>query len=256
MSPILQTFEVLTVTGILPVTPPAPDRNTNLHGIINRMFKENSSERLQVEDGLLKWNRIEPISQRFANDYQNLHPRVHAEVQVLEYFHRNCMSFAGQDAFIACSKDACFCCEMYFQYHPARVVVPQSHQNIWTNWSPPYVSDFSKSNSAAKEQLDILNKMVDRLRELAISQILGKSSAVNKHPDSRTGITEIPHPNSSAMVCNLQQENLATSLGERSISQKLSELSFYPHNVATGFDEVRDEEDESDVENGGVPLDL
>lgn len=246
-SHILETFEVQAVTGIIPVSPPPLDRDTDLHGILNRMFNKNNSERLEAESGLFRWSRIEPISQNFVVDYQNLHPLIHAEVQVLEYFHRNSMNFAGEDAFIACSKAACFCCEMYFQYHPARVVLLESHQNIWTNWSPPCVSNFSKSNPAAKEQLDVLNKMVDRLRELTINQILGKSSALNNHPDSRTGITEIQLPGSSTMACNLQKENPAISFTEISFGQKLPKLSFSPHNVST-------DEEESDYENGGVPV--
>lgn len=66
------------------------------------------------------------------------------------------MAFAGNNRYVACGMPACLCCEMYFRHHPARMVVPESHRNIWTNWEPPFVENHSKTIPAGRQQLNIL----------------------------------------------------------------------------------------------------
>lgn len=196
---LLETYNVCAIEPISCVPPPTPDSHTTLPGILNRMLKKNDPERPEIERILLNMNSQSGIFERFMTQYQRCKPMVHVEVQVLEHFYKMELSFVGNDRYIACSKPACLCCEMYFRYHPARMVVPESHRKVWIKWGPPLVEKSTDDNDTeSKRQLRILNKITEEVRNIAISQILGQSSTVPWHPDSRTGITENWLPSSSS----------------------------------------------------------
>jgi len=114
----------------------------------------------------------------------NFKPRLHAEVQILDFFHNNDLKSEESDIFVACSKPACYCCSLYFHYHPLRPVMPASHRTIHRNWRPP---DFVPGIST---QRDIINKMIKNLRTEALHQIDQRRPNTQWHPDSTTGITE------------------------------------------------------------------
>lgn len=139
--------------------------------------------------------------------YEQAQPQVHAEIQCLEHFYRGRLRFADGDRFIACSKRACLCCELYFKHHPARMLGPASHRKVWTRWSPPLVENFGKNDVATWQQKQILNKITQELRDLVITQVLERSQSICWHPDSRTGITEtlwpvLPQSKSKALTEN------------------------------------------------------
>jgi hypothetical protein len=170
---------------------PLRDAHTNLEGILNRMFKsDNEKEKKMVEAGLIYLDRVSGIFDRFVRFYEQSGSEVHAEIEVLEHFHRSQLVFAGNDRFIACSKPACVCCELYFKYHPARMVMPSSHKKVWTKWSPPKMNYYAATGDMAKQQRKILSKITDDLREQVIDQVLQRSVHSLWHPDSRTCITE------------------------------------------------------------------
>ncbi|EEP79561.1 predicted protein [Uncinocarpus reesii 1704] len=198
LGPLLETYNVRPIEPIPCVPPPRPDSHTTLSGILNRMLKENDPERPEIKRILLSINSQSDIFENFMTQYQRCKPTVHAEVQVLEHFYKMELSFVGNDRYIACSKPACLCCELYFRYHPARMVVPESHRKVWIKWGPPLVKRSTEGDDTEfKRQLDILNKITEEVRSIAISQILGQSSMVPWHPDSRTAITENWPPSSS-----------------------------------------------------------
>ncbi|KAF2789679.1 hypothetical protein K505DRAFT_252814 [Melanomma pulvis-pyrius CBS 109.77] len=120
---------------------------------------------------------------------ESIIPRVHAEIQVLEQFYGSKLSFAGDDPFIACSKPACFCCLLYFRYHPGHFVEPTSHLKIYLNWRPPDIND-EYDIVGQERQRDIVNSMTRDVRKEALRQIAEKSEPQAWHPDSLTGITE------------------------------------------------------------------
>ena len=172
------------------VIPPA-DEMTRLESIIVRMLPAQSPDLGRYQQALAEMDTKYQISRRFLESYSddNLKPRVHAEIQVLEHFYADALSFAGDDPFIACSKPACFCCMLYFRSHPGHFVEPVSHNKIYLNWRPPDLNAANESISH-KHQRDILNAMVVHIREEALRQIDGKSAPRAWHPDSVTGITK------------------------------------------------------------------
>jgi hypothetical protein len=187
---LLQAYDVHAFSPPHPVHPPVCDSQTNLPGIVKRMFAQDDAERTIIEDGLIYINKTSGIFDSFMSQYQSPKLQVHAEVQLLEHFYKKRLSFVDDDRFIACSKPACLCCELYFKYHPARMVVPSSHCKVWTSWSPPYVPQFTKKDPESRLQRKLLSQVTEDLREQIIRQVLERSRSSRWHPDSRTGITE------------------------------------------------------------------
>lgn len=249
-----QVFAVFAVDHIASVPPPARDRHTNLDGILNRMLGKGHEERLEIERGLSKINAANQLFERFPGEYRGLNPRVHAEVQILEHFHRYQIKFTENDRFVACSKAACLCCEMYFKYHPARMIVPESHRNLWTNWGPPLVENFSKSHGAGRQQLHILNSLIHESRPLVISQALGQSSIGLRRPDSKTEITDLHYFSYTPAPLNVSEKSsivISQDAPAEKLNQKLKNQARGP---STSPELLTDINKESDSEDGGVSI--
>ncbi|KAK1143894.1 hypothetical protein N8T08_006009 [Aspergillus melleus] len=184
---ILESYQVCPIKQTESVSKPLPDSLTTMPGIVKRMLNKDDPERIEIERKLLYRNTQSGVFECFMKLYENCSPSVHAEIRVLEHFHRTNLSFVADDRYIACSKPACLCCQLYFKYHPARMVVPESHCKIWTNWGPPLVTRPIKNDLEFKRQRDILNQMIADLRRSVIGDILGNSPAHRWHPDSQTG---------------------------------------------------------------------
>lgn len=202
---LLQTYDVCGVGSLSGVRAPMRDSHKNLRGILNRMCKGGKEEKENIENGLFYLNKVVNVFEDFMSLYEQAQPQVHAEIQCLEHFYRGRLRFADGDRFIACSKPACLCCELYFKHHPARMVVPASHRKVWTRWSPPLVENFGKNDVATWQQKQILNKITQELRDLVITQVLERSQSICWHPDSRTGITEI---RSVASVTSVEEQRV------------------------------------------------
>jgi OTT_1508-like deaminase len=184
---LLQSFEAKAIPTPPRSSSPLPmDEMTTLSGIIVRMLPSNSPELARYQADLGQMDDLFQLSARLKKSYQNpnFSPRVHAEIQVLEHFHNNDLQFVDSDRFIACSKDACYCCSLYIRHHPGNFVPPSCHQNIYLNWKVP---DMHKDDSNTRR--DTINKMIQDIRKAALDQISQRSPAHRWHPDSYTGIT-------------------------------------------------------------------
>jgi tRNA(Arg) A34 adenosine deaminase TadA len=144
LSYLLEDYEVQAIRHMPSVPPPKVDSHTSLYGIINRMLKKEAEERPELEKGLLYLDQTHGIIRKFMVQYKNCEPQIHAEVLALKHFYRSRKSFPANDCYIGCSKAACVCCEMYFKYHPAQMVVPKSHRKVWQNWGPPFVENYAQ----------------------------------------------------------------------------------------------------------------
>lgn len=127
---------------------------------------------------------------RFMSFYKdrNFLPRVHCEINLLEYFYTKRLPFVDSDRYIGCSKPACYCCLLYIRNYPGCFVEPTSHQKIYLNWRPPDL-DLEDKEKARTHQRDMLNSIIPILRKEALHQISERGSPVKWHPDSTTGIT-------------------------------------------------------------------
>jgi hypothetical protein len=218
------------------------------------MFTNKDSERKMLEDGLLHLDKVAGIFKKFLRPYDGCLLDVHAEVQVLEYFYEMQKSFAGDDRFIACSKPACLCCEMYLEYHPARVMVYSSHRKIWTKWSPPRVQQFDDKNLAARQQKDILNKMTQDLREQVTTHVLQRLPSNRWHPDSITNITDIREFGISSDSLEVSGAETPETLPSTYSQIHQSRSNSPPGTDISDSSDAETDFDESDFENGGVSL--
>ncbi|KAJ5471807.1 hypothetical protein N7539_008750 [Penicillium diatomitis] len=255
LSHLLESHTVYAIDALSAAPPPTRDSHVNLRGILNRMFKKSDQERSKVKNGLLYLDKVGGVFEKFLLPYERCSPEVHAEVQVLDHFHKMRKSFAGDDCFVACSKPACFCCEMYFKYHPARATLSYSHHKIWTNWSPPNLNTFDGDNPTYTQQRDILNLMTNELREQVITQVLQRLPSNRWHPDSMTNITSIRCPDVTSL--GLEVPN-AGNTKTPAIIDLTSCPKSYNRPPETAFPLPLNEDasfnDTSDAENGGVSL--
>ncbi|KAF1847301.1 uncharacterized protein K460DRAFT_425966 [Cucurbitaria berberidis CBS 394.84] len=188
---VLHDFEVRSVPTTLKSAIPPADGMTTLENMIVRMLPAKSIELHKYQRALTEMDFKYQLSRRFKENYEspNLKPRVHAEIKILEHFYARNLLFADNDPFVACSKPACYCCQLYFRHHPAQYVEPNSHQKIYLNWRPP-TPDTKNDRIDENHQRDILNLMVRDIRKEALRQIHEKAAPTAWHPDSLTGITE------------------------------------------------------------------
>ncbi|RAL16904.1 nucleic acid/nucleotide deaminase domain-containing protein [Aspergillus homomorphus CBS 101889] len=175
LSHILDSHQVMAITCVPSVPRPAPDNLTTLDGILNRMLKKDDPERLQIKNSLLSMN-----SQSQSRTFQDF----------MEQYDKMNLSFVGNDRYIACSKPACLCCELYFRYHPARMVIPESHRKVWVNWGPQLVKNPTKGDPEYDLQVKVLNEMTSEIRRAVIADVLGQSISSPWHPDSQTAISD------------------------------------------------------------------
>ena len=173
-----------------PSLPPPVDQLMTLNGIINRMIANDPKETLRYQEALEIMDTKFDILNRFRAKFQEetFRPRVHAELILLEYFHKNRLEFVDNDRFIACSKPACYCCYHYISVHPGGFVRPASHGVRHLNWRAPDLIDETDTREK-KHQLDVLNRVIEQIRRDARRQIEQRRGPSPWHPDSTTGIT-------------------------------------------------------------------
>ena len=143
---IPDTFNTVHMKRLLGVPRSEPNSHTTVRGIINRMLKGDDPERSEIEEILICVDEHCPIFSKFMQQFAKSTLTVHAEIQVLEYNFSNKLAFVMNDGYIACSKAAGLCYRLYFQYHPARVVLPVAHEKVWPSWSHPLVTPFQKKD--------------------------------------------------------------------------------------------------------------
>ncbi|CAG8197848.1 unnamed protein product [Penicillium salamii] len=251
---VLDNYAVCPIYAPPAVPTPICDSHVNLRGILNRMFKKNSEDKDSLKEGLLHLHKVAGIFDTFIRQYNGSTLEVHAELQVLEYFWKLRKTFAGEDRFIACSKPACFCCELYFKYHPARVMVSSSHRKIWTKWSPPNVEQLDRKCPTAMQQRNIVNKMTETLREQVFSHVIQCVPSKRWHPDSITNITDTRGPSFGSYSLEISDETPGTLPSIVLGFQRNRRAIFTNTEVSGNIDTAPDFDGISDPENGGVSL--
>jgi OTT_1508-like deaminase len=173
-----------------PSSPPPTDHLTTLDGIIKRMLSKDSVDMGKYQKDLAFMDVKFNILDRFLAKYKdkNFKPRVHAELILLEFFHKNRLQFVEDDRFIGCSKPACYCCYHYISAHPGGFVRPPSHGIRYLNWRPPDLAN-PKDALEGAHQRDVLNQVIKQIRLDALRQIEQRRGPSEWRPDSTTGIT-------------------------------------------------------------------
>lgn len=188
---LLTAFEVKYIPTPRSDTIPVSDEEIRLDGVLRRMLQKDARDLPFYQQALKEMDEKMGLSSIFAKSYKNpnVQPRVHAEIQVLDHFHKHRIPFAGDDRYIACSKPACYCCELYFKHHPGSYELPPSHKKIYLKWKPPEIEPGCNSEDRKRKE-DVINSMNKDIREGALRQISQRRlDSRHAHLDSTTGIT-------------------------------------------------------------------
>ena len=184
-------LQVCSIDTPLPSRLPPVDMLTNFDSIAKRMFLDKSPDLYRFQQTLRRMSTTHKLFEHFVHNYRcgDQRPYVHAEIQVLDWFHTHRLTFVGDDPFIACSRPVCLSCLSYFKSHPGRFVEPYSDQKTCLSWRPP-VLDADTNNESWTAQRDTLISMTRIIRKEACHQIIKKSS-------SSTSCSDFPNRASS-----------------------------------------------------------
>ncbi|OAA34644.1 hypothetical protein BBO_09090 [Beauveria brongniartii RCEF 3172] len=195
MQDILARARVEVIAPLPCVPKPETDHHTTLPRILRRMFRSNDEEDLLGTQKILvelqQDSAIRPLT-RYMEAYRTCNPSVHSEIEVLEYFYEHKLKFLDDDRYVYSSKPTCFTCKLYFTHHPAKMVVPESHEKVYLNWGPPMIENFRKGDPASNLQRDMMIKITQAVRDEALAQIWGRSQPPGWHADTTTGLATLP----------------------------------------------------------------
>jgi hypothetical protein len=234
MPNLFENIAIQTRPSSPPSLPPLVDQLMTVNGIITRMIRNDPEKTLRYQEHLANMDAKFKILSRFRAQFQdkNFKPRGHAELILLEYFYKYQVPFVDNDRFIACSKPACYCCYHYISVHPGGFVRPASHGVRHLNWRAPDLIDETDIQEK-NHQRDVLNKVIDQIRDEALRQIEQRRGPSPWHPDSTTGITSSMARNTiaeGASESGLSSDNDTLSNEAESLTGDVAsddELSFF-----------------------------
>ncbi|KAE9580595.1 hypothetical protein CGCF415_v015707 [Colletotrichum fructicola] len=188
---LLQDSHVERVQPPMSATVPMADGHTTLQGILRRLLPARDQRYGPYLD-FLKF-----IDQHVNNEAgiigrledSTFTPCVHAEVQMLHHFDKGNRNFVANDKYIACSKPACICCELYFRHHPMRVTLIDAHQKAYPKWGLIGLTQGAQSADWISQR-NILIDVIQDLKPIVLDQISQLQVSSLHHPDSVSQITE------------------------------------------------------------------
>lgn len=109
--------------------------------------------------------------------------KLHAEIQVADFFYTSGRSYFRNTRYVGCSKGTCYCCDLYLSLHPADLVRRPTHENAWVKWQ---LSDVVLDGDAGVALLErMILRMKADVRRLLIN---GGHRGHAKTLDSSTGM--------------------------------------------------------------------
>ncbi|KAM0348023.1 hypothetical protein ACHAPU_004526 [Fusarium lateritium] len=242
---LLNSYTVKRVEAPTAAVVPPADGLRNLNSILKRMLPADDPRLKDMQQYLAQLDGPMKLELAIKSMYNEDHGKtcVHAEIQMLEEFHRNKRRFVGHDRYIACSKLACLCCRFYFRHHPGQFLEPASHQKTYLNWRPVGLSG-GRENEHWEHQRYVLANISADLRRAVVENITTQQQPSPWQPDSLTNITADMEDVSLADV----EEGVENEDDWSDDSASLAHL-----NEDESSDGTADSDDESD---GGAYLDV
>ncbi|WAO94014.1 Hypothetical protein NCS54_01157600 [Fusarium falciforme] len=187
---LLSSYHVAAVPAPQPEIVPPPDVQTTLHSITRRILSAGDPRIEEFQEFLTRLDEQTGLETKVRTMYDRggMQSRVHAELQMLEFFHRDNRVFVENDRYIACSKLACLCCKLYFRHHPGFYVEPDSHQKVYTNWRPIILHE-AEEDSRFPEQRALLGKVGRDIGNMLQEHIALQQTSAVLQQDSITNIT-------------------------------------------------------------------
>lgn len=160
---------------------------TTPDGIVGRIFSDSSEikdfkEKLEKHDRIIRGN--DPKGFGIANKLKEKHKvetRVHAEIQLLDYFYKTGARFFNNVAYIGCSKPACYLCARYVKEHPCQVELRGTHEKIYLKWRVP----------DEDQDREIIREMINVIRRDVVKHLNYRVESQRRvwHPDTTTGLS-------------------------------------------------------------------
>ena len=187
-------YSIQSATQHLNFTPPSYRGKSSINGIIKRMVTDPQTcqyyqKELQSQDEKFHLSLEERIRDEFQDPKLKL--KIHAEIILLDLFHRQRLQYWDGVRYIGVSKPSCFLCYRYFQAHPSRVETSGCSNNLYIQWQPPYVR--ANLPQLVKEQEKILNTMIKEIRLFVLDKVVPEHQGIRAHPDSTTGFGTSEH---------------------------------------------------------------
>ncbi|KAK6535740.1 hypothetical protein TWF694_002188 [Orbilia ellipsospora] len=222
--------------------PPGYRNKSSINEIIKRMIEdpqkcEYYQKFLHSQDDLFSLQLQDKIKDEYKNPKFKL--RIHAEVILLDLFHRKHFDFLDMVSYIGVSKPSCFLCHRYFQAHPLKVETSGCSNNLYLKWQPPYVPE--NSSDSVKEQERILISMSKEVRTFVLDNIKPGYRGIAAHPDSTTGFDTMSYTDRT------ENPNRRLEHRDQLVPEEQSGLADLIYDPETS---------EEDFEYGGVPLSL
>ncbi|KAK1998018.1 hypothetical protein LX36DRAFT_749342 [Colletotrichum falcatum] len=168
---------------------PAADPHTTLGGVLKRLLPDRDIRYEPYLGYLAHMDSQVDIESALRTEFgSRREPGVHAEVQLLHHFYDGRRRYAAKDRYVACSKPACVCCELYFRHHPARVCLLDSHRKAYLNWGVLSLAG-GVNDAEWVEWRRILNDVVGDLKGIVLDQISELQVSRLERRDTLTQIT-------------------------------------------------------------------
>ncbi|KAK2005211.1 hypothetical protein LZ32DRAFT_623886, partial [Colletotrichum eremochloae] len=169
---------------------PGADSHTTSSGVLRRLFPDRDSIYQPYLHLLAHLDSQVRIESRLQKEFESgkLEPRVHAEVQLLHHFYSEGRQYAAKYRYVACSKPACICCELYFRHHPARVCLLDTHRRAYPNWGVLSLVGGTK-NPRWLEHRKIINGVIGDLKSMVLDQLSKLQILSHERQDTLTQIT-------------------------------------------------------------------
>lgn len=169
----------------LPVCKSEVDLASALKRMLPANQRNNVSKLYEQMANMRLFNIADAFSENFTDN--NLKGRVHAEVFLLEHFYFSKLRPWGREKYIGCSKRSCYCCSLYFRFHPGNFVLRPAHNTVHVGWIPPLMAQLNEPTER-KHNLDIMNQMNAYMRRDIMEEIEERMPRREKAPDSTSGI--------------------------------------------------------------------
>ncbi|KAI9813828.1 MAG: hypothetical protein M1827_003618 [Pycnora praestabilis] len=221
---LLENFSVRVEPSSPSVACPLTAGNVSLDGIVGRAFSDQDDIRRYRGD--LAWmdTKMDSGLSRRLKEESSFQTRVHAELLLVDLFHRERFEFVDGEKYVGCSKPACYCCYHYMLAHHGGFSLPACHMKLYLCWRPPDIRHNVRTAQATKEVEDIMNSMNIRLRAELARQIESRAPRRTFQHDSTTGVTPSVDQNPALADIIRAQKDV-----------QCEELQFMPiyHNVTT-----------------------
>lgn len=151
-----------------------------------------------------------PVLDIYTKRWQSLKLKtaVHAEIIILDYFHRHRLPFAHGKRYIGCSKPSCFCCGVYMASHPLRLEQRPCHNNVWVKWTIPRRSRHGFID-ALEDRTEGMAQIGDMIKQ-KIREELAHSALIDRQRlfDSATDLSaSLPTTLNSMVLRSLQSDS-------------------------------------------------